>query len=70
MNLRSVFNFVGWAVLILAIAMLLNALAGVIFQEYAAAWVFTQSAVLIGFLGGGFVLSTRGEGSAFDRQES
>jgi trk system potassium uptake protein TrkH len=69
-NLRSVFNFVGWALLILAVAMLLNALAGVIFQEYAAAWVFAQSAVLIGFLGGGFVLSTRGEGSAFDRQES
>ena len=70
MNLRSVFNFVGWALLILAAAMLVNALAGVIFQEFAAAWVFAQSAVLIGFLGAAFVLSTRSEGSAFDRQES
>ncbi len=70
MRIRSVFNCLGWTLLILTIAMGINSFAGIIFGEFGEAWIFIQSTALTGFVGGALVLSTRGEGAAFGRQES
>ncbi len=70
MNLASVFHALGWATLVMAGAMGFTVLGALAMVEFDAAWSFTLSAALTGFVAGAMILSTRGSLGGFEKRES
>ncbi|MDP7547380.1 MAG: potassium transporter TrkG, partial [Alphaproteobacteria bacterium] len=69
MSYTSVFHCLGWAVVLLAALMILPALTAMLDGNTALAWTFAASAVLSGFFGAGFAMSTKLEAGQFGKRE-
>ena len=69
MSYTNVFHCLGWAVVLIAVLMILPALTAMLDGDTALAWTFAASAVLSGFFGAGFALATRDGAGGFGRRE-
>ncbi len=69
MDFRGVLHCLGWTVIIFAGGMMLASVGGFIMREYTAGWIYAQSAILIGFIGGALTLSTRQLRGNFEKRE-
>ncbi len=69
MSYTSVFHCLGWAIVLLAALMILPALTAMLDGNTALAWTFAASAVLSGFFGAGFAMTTKRQAAQFGKRE-
>ena len=69
MSYATIFSAVGWALVLMAGAMVFPALIAVGFDEYSQALTFVVAAALTSFVGGGLAIATRGATSQVSKRE-